>query len=123
MVGHYGTVLLKCENMSKRQFKFMNAAEAQELVFNEVCKVLEIITAPVLYQFNGVRLSVQTKYGKPKGYALEPPPNWEGLDYALAVLQVIVGAEGWGRAIQREDGEIFIIDLERIQREEVRCDR
>lgn len=27
------------------------------------------------------------------------------------------------RAIQREDGEIFIIDLERIQREEVWCDR
>lgn len=27
-------------------------------------------------------------------------------------------AEGWERAIQREDGEIFTIDLERIQREE-----
>lgn len=104
--------------MSKRQFKFVNAAEAQELLFNEVCKVLEITTGPALYKFDGVRLSIQTKYGKPKGYALEPPPNWEDLVYALTVLQVIIGAEGWERAIQREDGEIFAVDLERIQREE-----
>ena len=109
--------------MSNRQFKFMNAAEAQELVFTEICKVLEITTAPVLYQFDSVRLSIQTKYGKPKGYALEPPPNWDDLVYALTVLQVIIGAEGWERAIQREDGEIFTVDLERIQREEVWCDR
>jgi len=116
-------VPLKGENMSKRQFKFMNAAEAQELVFTEICKVLEMTTAPVRYQFNDVRLSIQTKYGKPKGYALEPPPNWEDLVYALTVLQIIIGAEGWERAIQREDGEIFIVDLERIQREGVWCDR
>nr|DAV64684.1 MAG TPA: hypothetical protein [Caudoviricetes sp.] len=108
--------------MSKRQFKFVNAAEAQELLFNEVCKVLEITTGPALYQFNDVRLSIQTRHGEPKGYALEPPPNWEDLVYALTVLQVIIGAEGWERAIQREDGEIFTVDLERIQREGVWCD-
>lgn len=105
--------------MSKRQFKFVNAAEAQELVFTEICKVLEITTGPVHYQFDGVRLSIRTRYGNPKGYALEPPPNWTDLTYALTVLQVIIGAEGWERAIQREDGEIFTIDLERIQREGV----
>lgn len=99
--------------MNKRQFKFMNAAEAQEVLFKEVCKVLEITTGPALYQFDGVRLSIQTKHGSPRGYALEPPPNWEDLTYALTVLQVIIGAEGWERAIQREDGEIFTVDLER----------
>ena len=109
--------------MNKRQFKFMNAPEAQELVFNEVCKVLEITTAPVRYQFDGVCLSIQTKYGKPKGYALEPPPNWEDLVYALTILQVIIGVEGWERAIQREDGEIFTVDLGRIHREGVWCDK
>ena len=101
----------------------MNAAEAQELLFKEVCKVLEITTGPVRYQFDGVSLSIRTRYGAPHGYALEPPPNWTDLVYALTVLQVIIGAEGWERAIQREDGEIFIIDLEHIQREEVWCDR
>jgi hypothetical protein len=30
----------------------MNAAEAQELVFTEICKVLEMTTAPVRYQFD-----------------------------------------------------------------------
>lgn len=99
--------------MSKRQFKVVNAAEAQELLFKEVCKVLEITTGPALYQFDDVCLSIQTRYGKPKGYALEPPPNWVDLVYALTVLQVIIGAEGWERAIQREDGEIFTVDLER----------
>lgn len=103
--------------MNNRRFKFMNAAEAQELIFKEVCKVLEMTTGPARYQFGGVRLSIQTRYGTPRGYALEPPPNWEDLVYALDVLQVIIGAEGWERAIQREDGEIFIVDLERIQRE------
>lgn len=109
--------------MSKRQFKFVNAAEAQELLFKEVSKVLEITTGPALYQFDGVRLSIRTRCGAPHGYALEPPPNWEDLVYALTVLQVIIGAEGWERAIQREDGEIFTVDLERIQREGVWCDR
>ena len=109
--------------MSKRQFEFLNAAEAQELLFTEICKVLDITIGPALYQFNGVRLSIQTRHGEPKRYALEPPPNWEDLVYALTVLHVIVGAEGWERAIQREDGEIFIVDLERIQRKEVWCDR
>lgn len=104
--------------MGKRHFKFVNAAEAQEMVFNEVCTVLEMTIGPVCYQFDGVRLSIQTKYGKPKGYALEPPPNWEDLVYALTVLQVIIGAEGWERAVQREDGVVFTVDLERIQRED-----
>lgn len=103
--------------MSKRQFNFVNAAEAQELLYKEVCKLLDITTAPALYQFDGVRLSIQTRYGKPRGYALEPPPNWEDLVYALDVVQVIIGAAGWERAIQREDGAIFIVDFERIQRE------
>lgn len=52
----------------------------------------------------------------PKGYALEPPPNWKDLVYALTVLQVIIGAEGWERAIHHESGEIFVVDLERTQR-------
>lgn len=102
--------------MSKRQFKFMNAGDAQELVFTEVCKVLEMTTGPARYQFDGVRLSIRTRYGKPRGYALEPPPNWADLVYALTVLQVIIGAEGWERAIQHESGEIFVVDLERTQR-------
>lgn len=101
--------------MTKRQYKFMNAAEAQELLFEEVCKVLEITTGPALYQFDGVCLSIQTRDAAPRGYALEPPPNWKDLVYALDVLQVVIGAEGWERAIQRENGAIFIIDLERTQ--------
>lgn len=101
--------------MDKRQFKFMNAADAQELVFTEICKVLEMTTGPVHYQFDGVRLSIQTRNGEPKGYALEPPPNWKDLVYALTVLQVIIGAEGWKRAIHHESGEIFVVDLERTQ--------
>jgi hypothetical protein len=103
--------------MAERQFKFVNAAEAQELLFKEVCKVLGMTIGPALYQFDGVRLSIRTRYGAPHGYALEPPPNWGDLVYALTVLQVIIGAEGWERAIQREDGEIFTVDLEHVQRE------
>ncbi len=102
--------------MSKRQFKFMNAVDAQNLVFTEVCKVLEMTTGPARYQFEGVRLSIRTREGAPRGYAIEPPPNWKDLVYALDIMETIFDSEGWTRSIQRDDGVIFIVDLRSIQR-------
>lgn len=102
--------------MNKRQFKFMNAGDAQDLVFKEVCKVLEMTTGPARYQFNGVCLSIRTVDGKPRGYALEPPPNWKDLVYALDIMETIYGTKGWTRSIQRDDGVIFIVDLGHAQR-------
>ena len=102
--------------MSKRQFKFMNATDAQDLVFTEVCKVLEMTTGPARYQFDGVRLSIRTREGAPRGYVIEPPPNWKDLVYALDIMETIFDSEGWTRSIQRDDGVIFIVDLGRIQR-------
>lgn len=116
MVGHYGTVSLKGENMSKRQFKFVNAGDVQDMVFKEVCKVLEMTAGPVRYQFDGVCLSIQTRDGKPKGYALEPPPNWKDLVYTLDIMETIYDTKGWTRSIQRDDGAIFIVDLGYAQR-------
>lgn len=102
--------------MSKRQFKFMNAGDAQDLVFTEVCKVLEMTTGPARYQFDGVRLSIRTRHGKPRGYAIEPPSNWKDLVYALDIMEDIFDSEGWTRAIQRDDGVIFLVDLRYVQR-------
>ena len=102
--------------MSKRQFKFMSAGDAQELVFKEVCKVLEMTTGPARYQFDGVRLSIRTREGAPRGYALEPPPNWKDLVYALDILESTFDTEGWTRSIQRDDGVIFLVDLGYAQR-------
>lgn len=101
--------------MSKRQFKFMNAGDAQDLVFTEVCKVLEMTTGPARYQFDGVRLSIRTREGAPRGYAIEPPPNWKDLVYALDIMETIFDTKGWTRSIQRDDGAIFIVDLGRIR--------
>lgn len=50
--------------MSKRQFKFMNAGDAQDLVFTEVCKVLEMTTAPARYQFDGAIFLVDLEYAQ-----------------------------------------------------------
>ena len=97
--------------MSKRQFKFMNAGDAQDLVFTEVCKVLEMTTGPARYQFDGVRLSIRTREGAPRGYAIEPPPNWKDLVYALDIMETIFDTKGWTRSIQRDDGAIFLVDL------------
>lgn len=102
--------------MAKRQFKFMNAGDAQDLVFTEVCKVLEMTTGPARYQFDGVRLSIRTRGGAPRGYAIEPPPNWKDLVYALDIMESIYDSEGWTRAIQRDDGVIFLVDLRHVQR-------
>lgn len=102
--------------MAKRQFKFVNAGDIQDLVFKEVCKVLEMTVGPVRYQFDGVRLSIQTRNGKPKGYALEPPPNWKDLVYALDIMETICDTKGWMRSVQRDDGVIFIVDLGYVQR-------
>lgn len=102
--------------MSKRQFKFMNAGDAQDLVFTEVCKVLEITTGPARYHFEGVRLSIRTRHGMPRGYAIEPPSNWKDLVYALDIMECIFDSEGWTRAIQRDDGVIFLVDLRYVQR-------
>lgn len=102
--------------MSKRQFKFMNAGDAQDLVFTEVCKVLEMTTGPARYQFDDVRLSIRTREGEPRGYAIEPPPNWKDLVYALDIIETIFDTEGWTRSIQRDDGVIFIVDLGYVQR-------
>lgn len=102
--------------MSKRQFKFMNAGDAQDRVFTEVCKVLEMTTGPARYQFDGVRLSIRTREGAPRGYAIEPPPNWKDLVYALDIMETIFDTEGWTRSIQRDDGVIFIVDLGYAQR-------
>lgn len=119
MVGHYGTVPLKGENMSKRQFKFVNAGDVQDLIFKEVCKVLEMTTGPARYQFDGVCLSIRTRDGAPRGYALEPPSNWKDLVYALDILESIFDTKGWTRSIQRDDGVIFIVGLGYAQREAV----
>lgn len=97
--------------MAKRQFKFMNAGDAQDLVFTEVCKVLEMTTGPARYQFDGVHLSIRTREGAPKGYVIEPPPNWKDLVYALDIMETIFDMKGWTRSIQRDDGVIFIVDL------------
>lgn len=105
--------------MSKRQFKFVNAEDAQDLVFTEVCKVLEITTGPAHYQFDGVRLSIRTREGAPRGYAIEPPPNWKDLVYALDIMETIFDTKGWTRSIQRDDGAIFLVDLGHAQRETV----
>lgn len=94
----------------------MNAGGAQDLVFTEVCKVLEMTTGPVRYQFDGVRLSIRTREGTPRGYALEPPPNWKDLVYALDIMETIFDTKGWTRSIQRDDGVIFIVDLGYAQR-------
>ncbi len=102
--------------MAERQFKFMNAGDAQDLVFTEVCKVLETTTGPARYQFDGVRLSIRTRDEVPRGYAIEPPPNWKGLVYALDIMGCIFDSEGWTRAIQRDDGVIFLVDLGYVQR-------
>lgn len=102
--------------MTKRQFKFMNAGDARDLVFTEVCKVLEMTTGPARYQFDGVRLSIRTRDGAPGGYAIEPPPNWKGLVYALGIMECIFDSEGWTGAIQRDDGVIFLVDLGYVQR-------
>lgn len=89
----------------------MNAGDAQELVFTEICKVLEMTTGPVRYQFGGVRLSIRTRNGAPRGYAIEPPPNWKDLVYALDIMATIFDTKGWTRSIQRDDGVIFLVDL------------
>lgn len=102
--------------MSKRQYKFMNAGDAQDRVFTEVCNVLEMTTGPARYQFDGVRLSIRTRNGAPRGYAIEPPPNWTDLVYALDIMETIFDSEGWTRSIQRDDGEIFLVDLGYVQR-------
>ena len=54
--------------MSKQQFKFMNAGDAQDLV------------------------------------------------YGLDIMESIFDYEGWTRAIQRDDGVIFLVDLGYVQR-------
>ena len=102
--------------MNKRQFKFMNVGDAQDLVFTEVCRVLEMTTGPARYQFDGVRLSIRTRDGAPRSYALEPPSNWKDLVYALDIMESIFDYEGWTRAIQRDDGVIFLVDLVYVQR-------
>ena len=102
--------------MAERQFKFVNAEDAQELVFTEICKVLETTTGPARYQFDGVRLSIRTREGAPRGYALEPPSNWKDLVYALDILESTFGTQGWTRSIQRDDGVIFLVDLGHAQR-------
>ena len=102
--------------MAERQFKFVNAGDVQDLIFKEVCKVLEMTTGPARYQFNGVHLSIRTRDGVPKGYALEPPPNWKDLVYALDIMETIYDTKGWTRSIQRDDGAIFIVDLGYTQR-------
>lgn len=101
--------------MSKRQFKFMNAGDVQDQVFTEVCKVLEMTTGPAHYQFDGVRLSIRTREGAPKGYAIEPPPNWKDLVYALDIMETTFDTKGWTRSIQRDDGVIFLVDLRHAQ--------
>lgn len=106
--------------MTKRQFKFMNAGDAQDLVFTEVCKVLEMTTGPARYQFDGVCLSIRTRDGAPRGYAIEPPPNWTDLVYALDIMETVFDSEGWARTIQRDDGVIFLVDFRYVQRGAVR---
>lgn len=51
--------------MSKRQFRFMNSGDAQDLVFTEVCKVLEMTTGPARYQFDGVIFLVDLRHTQP----------------------------------------------------------
>ena len=102
--------------MAERQFKFINAGDAQELVFTEICKVLEMATGPACYQFDGVCLSIRTRDGAPRGYALEPPSNWKDLVYALDILESTFDTKGWARSIKRDDGVIFLVDLGYAQR-------
>ena len=47
------------------------------------------------------------------------PPNWTDLVYALDIMESISDSEGWARAIRRDDGVIFLVDLGHVQREAV----
>lgn len=57
-----------------------------------------------------------SREGAPRGYAIEPPPNWKDLTYALDIMETIFDTKGWTRSIQRDDGVIFLVDLGYAQR-------
>lgn len=102
-----------------KRFRTVTTNDAHELVFAAVCKVLETADRSALYKENGVRLEIWSRHGCAMYRAPLPSPNWRELTHAIVVFNAITGLKGWQRTIQRDDGEIFIVDLSLNQRGEV----
>lgn len=101
--------------MSGNRFKRVTKEEAEYDIALALLPFLHENGTPVYIRRDGWALRVSTSIaGPPRDRTKELECAGRG-SYDICQRELSVGAEVWERAIQREDGEIFTVDLERIQ--------
>ena len=97
--------------MHDPRFHTLDARDVYKMICTEIYRVLETASGPALYKNGCMRLDVRTRDGRCVCPEQSLPDNWRDLTFALSALRVITGATGWERVIQRDDGEVFVINL------------
>nr|DAP46936.1 MAG TPA: hypothetical protein [Caudoviricetes sp.] len=111
MVGLYRTLSLKESKMGEHTYKIMTASDVYDALSKEIYSVLDNVKHPTIYRRDGLRMEIWTTEGSPTYSSPNVPPNWSAIVHNMQLLTVVCPVEVWRKAIQREDGATFVVEL------------
>ena len=98
--------------MKDPRFRTLDADDIYEMIRMEIYRILETAYEPALYKRGYTRLDIRTRDGACDIPNRTVPGNWSDLAFALSALNVVTGATEWTRVVRRDDGEVFVIELD-----------